>query len=616
MQKRLILVLTVLFFNQYISFGQSEEKLIDKINTILQNEIDQGHIPGAVIFIKQGDNELYKNAFGYAHLYKYGNQRLQKPEKTTVNYLYDIASLTKVIGTTTAIMLLVDKGLITADDKVSNYIKAFDTPEKKDITIRHLLTHTSGLYEWYPFYYYSDNREDTYKIIGKLPLKYVIGSGRHYSDLGFMLLGQIIETVSEHPLDEFMQQHIFKQLEMEHTLFNPLEKKKDYKIAATSHGNPFETRMVTDASLGFKPDSLNPTQWNGWRHYTLKGEVNDGNTWYANEGVSGHAGLFSSVGDLQKLIDVLKHNGKTQYGQFITKKTINQFLTQDEFKNGLGWVMNNNSAILKSAPKGSFGHTGFTGTSIAVVPKYNISVILLINRQNMGLLKTKSYYNLNPVREKVFRAVMKYCETEHLDKRITKFEEVLGKTNSKTLTFLVRDFENNYLKSNYPNSSIQEAYKEYLSDIKQGNSNYAHNTTKEAQVKFKNSQLRKDLYYVPDSIWIEGDVVKEKVLFWNNVDKPYYSVNESYIMKTRMHLTNDSIIKYRLKNLNRFRIYGKYMNALRAIKNKDQMVKHYVQDKEAFGFISHKILAEWFLELKLDYNDYIYKRIIILEFAY
>lgn len=614
MQKKLVLIFILFSFNY--SLGQKKEKLIEDINTILQNEIEQANIPGAVILIKQSNKELYKKAYGYAQLYDYGNHKLETPEKTTVNHIYDLASLTKVIGTTTSVMLLVDKGIIQVDDPVSNYIKAFDTEEKKDITIRHLLNHTAGLIEWYPFYYYSDNREDTYKIVGKLPLKYPVGSGRHYSDLGFMLLGQIIETVSNQPLDEFMIEHIFEPLHMKNTGFNPLKDKSIDKIASTSHGNPFEKRMVSDASLGFKPDSLNPEQWNGWRKYTLIGEVNDGNAWHANEGVSGHAGLFSTVEDLQKLVDVLQLKGKTENGQFISEKTINQFLTQDEFNNGLGWVMDANSAIIKNAPKGSFGHTGFTGTSIAVVPKYDISIILLINRQNMGLLKTKSYYNLNPVREKVFKVVMEYCETEHLDKRITKFEEVLGKTNSKTLNFLVHDFENNYLKSNYPNSSIQAAYKKYLSDIKQENSNYAHNTSKVAQIKFKNSQLRKDLYYVPDSIWIEGDVVKEKVLFWNNVDKPYYSVNESYIMKTRMHLTNDSIIKYRLKNLNRFRVYGKYMNALRAIKDLDEKVKYYFQDKEAFGFISHKILAEWFLELKLDYNDYIYKRIIILEFAY
>lgn len=406
MRTKLILIFLILSFN--FSIGQSKEKLIEDINTIIQNEIEQANIPGAVILIKKGDAALYKKAFGYAHLYNYNKEQLKNPEKTTINHLYDIASLTKVIGTTTAIMLLVDKGLLKVDDPISNYIKAFDTHEKNKITIRHLLTHTSGLLEWYPFYYYSKNRQETYKIISELPLKYAVGSGRHYSDLGFILLGQIIETVSKQSLDKFMKQHIFEPLKMKNTLFNPLNNGSIDKIAATSHGNPYETRMVTDASLGMKPDSLNPKRWNGWRRYTLKGEVNDGNTWYANNGISGHAGLFSTIEDLQKLIDLLKQKGKTKTGQFISEETINLFLTQDKFKNGLGWVMNSNSAIIKNAPKGSFGHTGFTGTSIAVIPEYDISVILLINRQNMGLLKNKSYYNLNPVREKVFRALEDY----------------------------------------------------------------------------------------------------------------------------------------------------------------------------------------------------------------
>ncbi|WP_166963025.1 serine hydrolase domain-containing protein [Yeosuana marina] len=409
MQKQLILFLVILSFNLHTSIAQKKSKLIAEINSILQNEMEESHIPGAVILIKKGDQNIYKHAFGYADLKDYNNQTLANPDKTTVNYMYDLASLTKVIGTTTSIMLLVDKGLIKVDDPVSKYIKSFDTPEKSSITIRHLLTHTAGLYEWYPLFYFSNNRQETYKLIGQLPLKYSVGSGRHYSDLGFMLLGDIIETVSKLPLDEFMEQNIFKPLNMTHTMYNPLIHTSTKKIAATSHGNPFEKRMVTDASLGFKLDSINPNQWNGWRHYTLKGEVNDGNAWYANNGVSGHAGLFSTVDDLQKLVDVLKHHGKTEHGPFISGKTINLFLTQDEFKNGLGWVMNNSSAYIKDAPKGSFGHTGFTGTSIAVVPEYDISVILLINRQNMGLQKTQTYYNLNPLREQIFTAVMDYC---------------------------------------------------------------------------------------------------------------------------------------------------------------------------------------------------------------
>jgi CubicO group peptidase (beta-lactamase class C family) len=411
MPKKIIILLIFLFLHYHKSFAQNmgkQEKLFTEIHALLQSQVDQSKIPGAVILIKQGDQEIYKNAFGYAYLKDYNQKTLANPEITTVNHLYDIASLTKVIGTTTSIMLLVDTGLIKVEDTVAKYIKAFDTPNKNKITIRHLLTHTAGLYEWYPLFYFCKNKQEVYKLIGELPLKFSVGSGRHYSDLGFILLGEIIETVSKLPLEQFMEQNIFKPLKMEHTMFNPLKNKSETKIAATSHGNPFEQRMITDSTLRFTIDSINPNKWDEWRHYTLKGEVNDGNAWYANNGVSGHAGIFSTVSDLQKLVDVLKHNGKTEARQFISENTINLFLTPDEFKNGLGWMMDSNNAFIKNGPEGSFGHTGFTGTSIAVIPQCDMSIILLINRQNMGLLPTQVYYNLNTLREQVFKTVIDY----------------------------------------------------------------------------------------------------------------------------------------------------------------------------------------------------------------
>ena len=413
MPKKLITALIPLLLLYYISLGQNKnekEKLSSEISAILQAAVDTSEIPGAVILIKQGNQELHKEVYGYASLTEYDQQILDNPEKTTVDHLYDIASLTKVIGTTTSIMLLVDAGLINVEDPVAKYIKAFDTREKNKITIRHLLTHTSGLYEWYPLYYFCNNKQEVYKLIENLTLKYPVGGGRHYSDLGFILLGEIVEIVSKQSLEQFMDDHIFKPLNMAHTMFNPLKNESEIKIAATSHGNPYEKRMVSDSVLGFTIDSISPNQWNGWRNYTLKGEVNDGNAWYANNGVSGHAGLFSTVSDLQKVVDVLRQNGRVGSLQFISKKTIDLFLTQDEFKNGMGWVMDASSSFMRNAPKDSFGHTGFTGTSIAVIPQCDISIVLLINRQNMGLLSNQAYYNPNTIRTQIFRAVIAYCK--------------------------------------------------------------------------------------------------------------------------------------------------------------------------------------------------------------
>jgi len=389
---------------------KQKAKLKAEIDSILQSQVDLDKIPGAVIMVKENNKVIYLHAYGYAQKYDYDHNLLNPPEKMTINHLFDIASLTKVIGTTTSVMLLADRGQINIEDPICKYIKAFDTPDKKEITISNLLTHTAGLYEWYPLYYLASNKQDCYRIIGELPLMYPVGEQRHYSDLGFVLLGEIIEIISGMPLERFMGENIFRTLGMKNTGFNPLVNSGNKKIASTSAGNPYEKRMVYDSTLGYKIKEIDPAQWNGWRNYILRGEVNDGNAWYANGGISGAAGLFSTAEDLQKLVDVLINKGMVNSKQFISSGTIETFLTKDKFNNGLGWMMDPANSFMKNGPEGTFGHTGFTGTSITVIPQYGLSVILLINRQNTGLLDNGEYYNVNPVRLQIFQAVMKYLE--------------------------------------------------------------------------------------------------------------------------------------------------------------------------------------------------------------
>jgi len=390
------------------SFAQTahEVSLRKSIDSIFTTYIKNDKIPGAVVQIKKDGNVIYKQAYGYAQKFNYQHKLLAKPDRMTTETLFDIASLTKVIGTTTSIMLLADKGKINVDDPVSKYIKAFGSPDKAAITIRHLLTHTAGLYEWYPLYYRAHNKQEAFKLIGELPLAFPVGAQRKYSDLGFTILGEIVEIVSGLSLDKFEEQNIFIPLGMNNTMYNPLTENKPYNIAATSFGNPYEKEMVYNPALGFQFKEIKPAQWNGWRHYVLKGEVNDGNAWYANGGISGAAGLFTTVDDIQKLVDMLMNKGKVNGQQFITEKTINTFLTKDKFSNGLGWMMDPANAFMRNGPDGTFGHTGFTGTSITVVPNKNISIILLINRQQMGLMENKEYYNVNTIRAAVFKTVM------------------------------------------------------------------------------------------------------------------------------------------------------------------------------------------------------------------
>ena len=403
----LLLAVNVLNAQTKDSVGK-KAALVRGVNEAINNAIAENKIPGAVIQVKKDGQVIYEQAYGDAQKFNYNHELLPVPDKMTTGTLFDLASLTKVVGTTTSIMLLVDRGLVKIDDPVSKYVPAFGTPDKAAITIRHLLTHTAGLYEWYPLYYRASNKQETFKLIGELPLRFPVGAERKYSDLGFTVLGEIVETVSGMSLDKFEAQNIFIPLGMKNTMFNPLKTGRNFKIAATSLGNPYETRMVHDPSLGFQFKEINPDQWNGWRHYVLKGEVNDGNAWYAEGGVAGAAGLFSTVEDLQKLVDMLMHKGKADGKQFITEQTIDTFLTKDKFNNGLGWMMDPTNAFMKNAPAGAFGHTGFTGTSIAVVPDYHLSIIILINRQNVGLQPTGTYYNPNPVRQGVFDAVMNW----------------------------------------------------------------------------------------------------------------------------------------------------------------------------------------------------------------
>jgi serine-type D-Ala-D-Ala carboxypeptidase len=404
----IFLSLSLISSSQEAVTEAKKTRLVSEIDSILQSQVDLDKIPGAVILVKKNDQVLCFKAYGYAQKYDFNHNLLDPPEMMTVDHLFDIASLTKVIGTTTSIMLLVDRGLISVEDPVCKYIKAFDTPDKRRITIRNLLTHTAGLYEWYPLYYRASNREECFRLIAELPLQFPVGVRRRYSDLGFDLLGEIIEIVSGQPMEQFMKQNIFQPLGMNHTDFNPLKSFGSVKIAATSPGNPWEKRMITDSTLGYKIKDIDPAQWNGWRTYVLRGEVNDGNAWYANGGVSGAAGLFSTAEDIQKVVDMLMNKGRSGSDQFISEKTVSMFLKKDRFRNGLGWMMDTKNAFMMNAPAGSFGHSGFTGTSIAVIPKDRVSVILLINRQNIGLLKNSEYYNVNPVRRQVFRVVSKY----------------------------------------------------------------------------------------------------------------------------------------------------------------------------------------------------------------
>lgn len=382
----------------------NQHSSVPGIDSLLQSEVNAEHVAGAVIQVMQDGKTLHRKAYGYADLYNYHLAKLDTPVVMTTEKMFDLASLTKIFSTTFGIMMLVDRGEISLDAPVKTYLHEFSGGGKDSITIRHLLTHTSGLYQWKPLYYHASTSQEARKYIASLPLEYKVGEARHYSDLGFMLLGYIIEQVSGQRLDEFMAENLYQPLGLKHTAFTPKKHGFD-NFAATSHGNPFEYHMVADDNFGYRCTE-DVDSWNGWRHYTLIGEVNDGNSYYANQGIAGHAGLFSTVDDLQQMLNLLLARGKFDSKELISQEVISEFLTKDKYGNGLGWAMDPDVISAEGAPPGTFGHTGFTGTNVVVMPTYNLSVILLTNRQNVGPQPNGYYYNLNPTRQKIVDLVL------------------------------------------------------------------------------------------------------------------------------------------------------------------------------------------------------------------
>ena len=355
-------------------------------------------IPGAVFLVAEDGRVVHERAFGFAQLNVYAGRRLATPPAMRTSTMFDLASVTKVMATTMATMLLVDHGKIDLDAPVSRYLSDFRGPHLDSITVRHLLSHSSGLVQWQPLYYHASNSAQTYAVIRDMPLGWGVGDARHYSDLGFMLLGYIVERVSGQLLDRFLEDKLYRPLGLRSTTFNP-QAHGFTEFAATEQGNVYERHMVYDSTFGYRYRG-DQTAWNGWRQRVLVGEVDDGNAYYANGGVAGHAGLFSTAADLRVLLDLLNNRGRYGGRQYMRSEVVEAFLTRDKYQNYLGWQAPN------YLPVGSFSHTGFTGTYVLGVPQYQLSVVLLTNRQNMGTDARGYFPDLGALQQAVARAIV------------------------------------------------------------------------------------------------------------------------------------------------------------------------------------------------------------------
>jgi serine-type D-Ala-D-Ala carboxypeptidase len=405
MSIRIYLVLCALSIVIISCSAEIEEKAVDfrEADQLLQEALRDDLFTGAVLLIAEGDELLHHEAYGFATLYNEDLRVVEHPDSMTTGHLFDLASLTKIFATTYGVMALHSDGKINIEESIAEYLPEFDKGQYREITVRHLLSHSSGMMAWFPTYYVASNKEERQKFIAERELLSAPGKRRRYSDLGFMILADIIEEVSGMGLEEYLEERIYSKLELQNTGFNP-QKNNFSKIVSTSHGNPFERKMVYDPDFGYRID-IDPVSWNQWRNYTFQGEVNDGNAYYTHSGIAGHAGLFSTAGELYTLLRLVMNRGEYQEELIISPETIDLFTAEDKFGNGLGWAMDAAVLNAKELPQGALGHTGFTGTNFIMSPNDKTLYILLTNRQHIGVDTNGYYPNLRELRENLSEIV-------------------------------------------------------------------------------------------------------------------------------------------------------------------------------------------------------------------
>ena len=337
-----------------------DARALDRIAPIVEAAIAEHRIPGAVVLIGRGDSVVYERAFG---------SRALDPavEPMTLDTVFDAASLTKVVATTTAVMQLVEQGRLRLNDKVSTYVPGFERYGKDAITVRHLLAHTSGLRPDLDLEVeFSGYDEAIARAIEEVPTS-APDTRFVYSDINFFLLGHIVGKVSGEPLDRYTRAHVFEPLGMVDTMFMPPASLAP-RIAPTEKCTP----------LGW------PCQGPG--QVMLRGVVHDP-TARRMGGVAGHAGLFTTARDLSRFARALLDGGTLDGVRVLSPLTVQRMTTPstpDGMANvrGLGWDMDSQYSSNRGElfGFGSFGHTGWTGTSLWIDPATRAYVIVLSNR--------------------------------------------------------------------------------------------------------------------------------------------------------------------------------------------------------------------------------------------
>lgn len=416
--------------------AQMLQQPLDEIDAAIEQSMGKREMPGAVVLVARNGKLVKHDAYGYAARYTDADfTEMEEPVAMQKDTIFDIASMSKLF-TATAVMQLWDQGKFELDESVANYIPEFATTGKEDVTIRQLLTHTSG-FRPSPatsLYKIDGTRSERLNYVLEEPLENPPGTHYVYSDVNYITLGVLVERLSGQRQDIYVNEHITEPLQMTDTMYNPPETLKD-RVAAT------EYQPWTDRGL-------------------VWGSVHDENAW-ALDGVAGQAGMFSTAQDLAVFGQMMLNKGTYQGERILSEEAFGLMNTnwneaypgQDQ---GLGWELNQNWYMDGLADSNTMGHTGYTGTSIVVSPSKDTIAILLTNRVH----PTRDTPSTNLIRKKV----------------AGKTADAINGWSAETMKALVKKFEVN---GELDNEVAVHALKMHLTAVSQ----YEQNELPEKVIK-------------------------------------------------------------------------------------------------------------------------------------
>ena len=385
---------------------------MESVSRLLAEAVENETVPGAVALVRHRGEMVYHEAFGSA-------ASTPKPRAMSRETIFDLASVTKPLVGATVALTLVDRGVVSLDEEITRFLPELEQVRRKGVTLRRLLSHTSGLLGWRPLYVWARERKEVLRVIDRLGFATEPGTRFEYSDLGFVLLGLALERAADRPLEVLAAELVFRPLDMSRTGYTPSNSDADF--AVTELGNAFEKRMADWAGLEFSE----------WRTDFYPGEVNDGNTHYALDGVSAHAGAFSDASDLGRFggmwLDALAGRESAVLSSAVAHVATSEQAPHGAGR-GLGWdLMKTGGPSLTELtradagffpptetpwvprPSGellspsAFGHTGFTGTSIWIDPPRELVAILLTNATHPTVNLSKP---VNALRARFHNAVV------------------------------------------------------------------------------------------------------------------------------------------------------------------------------------------------------------------